>query len=316
MAFFYHAKVFIINHVATASDPADFWYRYAMLLSHGSISLGNADFSKHEVLKSELAAIEKYNAAIAYVHENSHSMDAYGIMVCCVVFVGIKNPLGRYQESNRHLRAGSQLLPPALTGPEKALSRVIYQLGQDVAIYNGDDVLDGLADRLWAPDMSSRQEPFSTYDEASNMLLRLDIIYDAAFSSPIYALGALYASNALKRSTQRYLSVARHDFYPWSQRFELLQRSDDSAWPQQPPQEVRREPLVSLHQAVWAALVKMDTLDDSVAVGGTTASSSRGPEGVTLMYASGHGAPPVFTLEGRPGPRLCADLRVVRRRGH
>ena len=85
-----HAQFFVLDQMAFLSDPADFWYSYAMPLAHIETPLsyafcalgaahrqfllngpGDLKGSKDEVLKSEITTIERYNAAIAQIQEYS-----------------------------------------------------------------------------------------------------------------------------------------------------------------------------------------------------------------------------------------------------
>ncbi|PLB54752.1 hypothetical protein P170DRAFT_460797 [Aspergillus steynii IBT 23096] len=298
--FFHHAQLLVINHLAEGSGPTDFWYYYAMPLAHSITPLkyaicalgaahwhflvsdpGNSHTSKDLILRSEIAAIERCNAAIEHIQSFSQSftsdMDAYVLMMCCVIFVCIENLLGRYSESVRHLRAGSSLLSSrsapwatlsAAPDLKNALFIVFYKLGHDSAIFNNNNALGNLASGFPVPDMGSRYEPFASYEEASKSLRQVDLIYNISFASAVAAPDhSLITANESPR--QEYLSLrsAREALSIWNQRFKILQQSSDQYLQQQPQNHQPGFAKLLLDQSIWGLLTEMTTFKDPVSVG-------------------------------------------------
>ena len=289
-----------LKHVICALGAA-----HRHFLNSGS---GNRTTSKETVLESEIAAIEMYNSAITHIQAHSlnvaQEMDSYIVMMCCVVFVCIENLLGRHAESARHLQAGSQLLTrnfnsppsPAQEDMKSAVFRIMHQLGQDNAIYNGNEVFHGLVDNLSPPDMGNQHKPFASYDEAWKLLAGIDVIYDVTFTS-VHSPTTIIDDGLFPSKQQTALSVARDAFQIWDRRLELFQRSTNA----QQTQLNRQDMLLSLNRTIWATLIKMNTFSDKVDVEDCKALLWEA-ESISVMLVPN--SDPVFRLGGNLIPVL------------
>ncbi|KAK1140339.1 hypothetical protein N8T08_010475 [Aspergillus melleus] len=322
-----HAQLFLLDQVASVSDPADFWHSYAMPLAHIATPLNYAfcalraahryflfsgpgdNGSRDEILRSEIVAIEKYNAAIAqiqdYARHDHRGIDAHVPLICCVVFMCIEQLLGRYEESVRHLKAGCGLLRsssglPARSAPRdlrNAVLKVFYQFSNDAAFYNGENVLGDLPFDYPAPDLGNRYEPFASYEEASSMLQRVDVIYNVSFASLVFIPEHQSTECCrLQMQESRALSSAREAFHIWNARFKLLQQSGIPA-PEQQPDDL----YFALDQSIWNLVTELTTFDDAVSIESAQKVLSNA-ESVALMYQSQKH--PTFTLAGDLLPAL------------
>jgi hypothetical protein len=302
---FHHAQFFIIHYLADLSDSADFWYRYAMPISHAItplqfvicalgaahrhfLSSGPAGCTTidNAIQLTEVAAIEKYNEAIAHIKAYtsacvSHLDTNCKIIMCCLIFVTIENLLGRHEQSVQHLQAGTGLLatstfsslPNQNSELKNALLRVFYQLGKDAAIYGGHDTLGDMVHLIPPPDLGSRYEPFKSDEEAWGLLLGLVVVYDSAMASFAHVAKArsfgdpepnVVAGEQFPSNEQAALSKTREAFKVWDQRYELFQKAMNNIQSQH--RDEYRVNLISLHHAIWVTLVKMSTFSDHVPI--------------------------------------------------
>ncbi|KAI9039896.1 uncharacterized protein KD926_008997 [Aspergillus affinis] len=307
-----HAQLFVLDEMAFVSDPADFWHSYAMPLAHIAMPLnyalcalgaahrhfmlsgsGDLNGSKDDVLSSEIIAIEKYNAAITQIQDHAchdhQGIDAYVPLICCVVFICIEQLLGRYTECVRHLQAGCGLLrsssnPRGSSAPRdlrNAVLKVFYQFSIDAAIFNGENVIGDLPFDYPRPDMGSRHEPFTSYDEASGMLQRVDVIYNISFVSPVVLPEPQPTEGCgFEIQENRAMNSAREAFHIWNARFKLLQQSDIPA-PEPQPDDI----FFSLEQSVWNLITETVTFEDALSIESCQTVLSQA-ESLALMYQS------------------------------
>lgn len=303
---FHHAQRFVANDLADASDPSDFWFRFAMPMAHASkplqyalcaLGAANRHFlftgpgtrwaSSEGSLETESIAIEKYNNAIAQIR--AHASNAAGevqtdvIIMCCLIFVCVENLLGRHEQSAQHLRAGACLLtssprskrPRERQALEDTLLRVFYCLGQDTDMYtcSDQDILERVIRHLPPPNMGSRYEPFTNDDEAWETLQGLDVIYDTAIASS----ARLSVAHVLDHPRAGPVSAGQ---FPSDEHEALcITREAFKIWSQRfdlyrrstyrSSFQTRSPHLIAricLEQTIWATLVKMKTFDDPVPI--------------------------------------------------
>lgn len=146
-------------------------------------------------LDFELISIQQYNQTILHLKplmSDSSRANLQTTLIFCVIFICIENMHGRYTDSIRHLRAGGQLLNSlrehglltcspssgsSLDGtsePECCLlhltTDMLYQLGQNVAIYTGNDILYELGLCPRQADMGDPRLPFPSFEVADSLL--------------------------------------------------------------------------------------------------------------------------------------------------
>lgn len=303
---FYHAQRFVANDLGDATDPWDFWFRFAMPMAHAARPLqyalcalgaahrhflvtgpGTRWASSKGPTETEATAIEKYNNAIAQIR--THASNSAGevqtdvIIMCSLVFVCVENLLGRHEQSVQHLRAGACLLTSSSRSRrvrerqalEDTLFRVFYCLGQDTDMYtcSDQDILERVIRHLPPPDMGSRYEPFTNDDEAWETLQELDVIYDTANAS------SARLSMARSVDHRRIGPVQAGQFPSDEQEALCIAREAFKIWSQRFDLYRRstyrssfqqcsshRVARICLEQAIWATLVKMKTFDDPVPI--------------------------------------------------
>lgn len=245
----------------------------------------------------ECASIQKYNQAILHMKplmEDNSEMNLQTTLICCVIFICIESLHGRYTESIRHLKAGCQLLnsmraeskfsygPSSLFHPaegEKAeyslfdlVTEMLYRLGQNVAIYVGSDTFRDLVLPFRAGDMGDPQTPFSDLIEAAFYLERVDEFYDNTYIElvagprPIRPLETscmgISGWEFDYHAGRAAMDASRRAFATWDARYELTKRQERYA----SLEEEERSAFASLdmHQAVWQALVKFETIEQEI----------------------------------------------------
>ncbi|WAO92560.1 Hypothetical protein NCS54_01007400 [Fusarium falciforme] len=245
----------------------------------------------------EYASIQKYNQAILHMKplmEDNSEMNLQTTLICCVIFICIESLHGRYTESIRHLKAGCQLLnsfraemkfgnvPSSLFQPTNGkeaeyslfdlVTEMFYRLGQNVAIYVGSDTFHDLVLPFRAGHMGDPKTPFSDLVEAAFYLERVDEFYDKTYiefvagPQPIRPLetscmgitGWEFDYQAGKAA----LNASRRAFAVWDARYELTKREERYAEPS--PEEKSAFASLDMHQAVWQALVKFETIEQVI----------------------------------------------------
>lgn len=120
----HHARTCTLEDLETALSPTDFWYSYALPLSHSAeavrhaicalggahrmfkLQYGDSGAAWHKV---QQVSLQQYNLAIRSVKklmDTATERDIEIVLTCCVVFISLENLYGHYAESLRHMRAG------------------------------------------------------------------------------------------------------------------------------------------------------------------------------------------------------------------
>ncbi|KAJ3455594.1 hypothetical protein MRS44_017076 [Fusarium solani] len=320
---------------------------------------GNAT-SLSSAAEFEYASIQKYNQAILHIKplmEENSEINLQTTLICCVIFICIESLYGRYTDSIRHLKAGCQLLnsvraekkygnvPTPLLyfpGGEEAeytlfdlATEMLYRLGQNVAIYVGNDTFDDLDLPPRTRYMGDPNTPFSSLLEAAFFLERVDELYDesyigfafgprlhGSFESPSHGhSGAAFDYGAGKAA----LDAASQAFAVWNSRHELTKCQ--KIYEDPTPEKKSAIASLDMHQAVWFGLAKLETIDQEIA----REDGERILQRAKVLIEMEHRRPsPVFAFNGYLVPLLslvctyCRDvdvqyraislLRTVRRR--
>ncbi|KAJ4313272.1 hypothetical protein N0V84_009500 [Fusarium piperis] len=245
----------------------------------------------------EYASIQKYNQAILHMKplmEDNSEMNLQTTLICCVIFICIESLHGRYSESIRHLKAGCQLLnsvraerkfshgPSSLFQPvqgKKAeyslfdlVTEMFYRLGQNVAIYVGSDTFHDLILPFRAGYMGDPKIPFSDLIEAVFYLERVDEVHDKTY---LEFVSGPRPSKPLKtqcmgiagwefdfEAGKAALDASRRVFAVWDARYELTKLQERYANPGE--EERSAFATLDMHQAVWQALVKFETIEQVI----------------------------------------------------
>ena len=184
MELFHHARTSTLDDLNTAPSPTDFWYNYALPLSHSFeavrhavCALGGAHrvFKLRRSVESKLAldqleraSIQQYNRAIASIKSvmaSATERDMEVILTCCVIFIGLENLHGHYAESLRHMKAGTSLLV-------SLLSQCIRQQHTDL-LTAGDTISDGNGRMVSSSSLLGRRPNLEFLDDFAQTLSRL-----------------------------------------------------------------------------------------------------------------------------------------------
>lgn len=191
------------NSAFSSLGPIEFWDNYVIPLTIISEPVRFASIAvaaAHQLFlfrsavpatptpRLEYVAIQQYNKAIGFIRtlnkvETSHDIQC--ILTCCLLFVCLESMCGRYSESIRHFKAGTQLLANLQTRHvyeelEMAgeITDMFARFGIGISIFMEENIMprrssDGgplEVDR--GPDV-----PFASLNEASIALRRLDVHY-------------------------------------------------------------------------------------------------------------------------------------------
>ncbi|KAJ9413980.1 hypothetical protein QL093DRAFT_2070685 [Fusarium oxysporum] len=249
-------------------------------------------------LDFELISIQQYNQAILHLKplmSDSSRANLQTTLICCVIFICIENMHGRYTDSIRHLRAGGQLLNSlreqglltcspssgsSLDGTSESecclfhlTTDMLYQLGQNVAIYTGNDVLLKLGLRPRQADMGDPRMPFSSFEEADSLLeLVADRCSDFVICPRPKVWPDVQPDDTLQDSfttppacfnpsrSKQTFSASRTTFAVWNSRFELTKK--DKKFARLSPEDKRALGYLNMYQSTWSALVKLETAED------------------------------------------------------
>ncbi|KAJ3549258.1 hypothetical protein NM208_g594 [Fusarium decemcellulare] len=301
----------------------------------------------------ELASIQKYNQAILHMKplmaENSQT-NLQTTLICCVIFICIENLHGRYTDSIRHLHAGCQLLNSLRTErqlggspssqsststtsePEYTLfdmvTDMLYRLGQNVAMYVGDDVFFELDLPPRTADMGDPRTPFPSFEEADKLLDLVEESYDDFLMGPRPRVWPeLWSDDPMLYDTftasttcfdpdmrKQALSASRMTFAIWNARFELTKKEKETV--RLSPEEQRALAFLNMHQSIWSALVKLETIEEEFTREDSEMILERAE---VLIKMEEQAKRPTFAFNGYLIPALsivcgsCRDIDIQRR---
>ncbi|RKK80097.1 hypothetical protein BFJ68_g17744 [Fusarium oxysporum] len=248
-----------------------------------SLSLIAAEF--------EFASIQKYNQAILHMKplmEDNSEVNFQITLICCVIFICIESMHGRYTESIRHLKAGCQLLnsvhaerkfgygPSSLLQPTDVkeaeyslidlVAEMLHRLRQNVAIYMGSGRLHDLILPLRAGHMGDPETPFSNLVEAAFYLDRMGEFEFVSDHQLIRLLGmscmGVTGWEFDHQARKAALDAARRAIAVWGARYELTKREGRYSKPSSGEKSAFAS--LDMHQAVWWALVKLETIEQVI----------------------------------------------------
>ncbi|WJG36191.1 uncharacterized protein FOBCDRAFT_232050 [Fusarium oxysporum Fo47] len=245
------------------------------------------------IVHIEEEAIQNYNCAIAYIRPlmtKSSENTLQIVLACCIIFICIENLLGRPAESIRHLNAGRRLLTSLYhrqhnTAPEqpwtkrtlqqsdsiiRSISDILLSLRQSAAVYNAATVFP-----YWnhhqAVDLGDLTVPFDSLSKA--IKLSNDIGYACtgfpnSFNRKIFHNTEPFDGGDILPSSMGFnlnnagaaFPAAQSAYKTWNSKFEPLRKRKLK---EQLSVSARYQlAKLSLTQAVWAALIKIDTFED------------------------------------------------------
>ncbi|KAJ3546858.1 hypothetical protein NM208_g1795 [Fusarium decemcellulare] len=301
-ALYYHARKVAIPDLEIIGGSRGFWHDIVLPLSHSNEPIkhalcalgvshrcfmasypGNLTDAIHDT-DYDCQAVQKYSEAISYIKPlmaESSEDNIKTTLICCAVFICIESLHRRYADSDRHLRAGLQLLDsfretvrPRWATPEGPSDQLKYQdehdfldlltkmfssFSQNVAVFIGDDSFSHLQHQTQVPEMGQPKTPFSGLAEAEDLLSSLNSFYDSfLFRQKTSICDASHMHPVVEWFTLS-LNASRPLFQTWSSRFQLFKARCMAL--QLPPQEQRRVAMLSLHQATWSAFINMDSFE-------------------------------------------------------
>ncbi|KAF5575057.1 C6 zinc finger domain-containing protein [Fusarium pseudocircinatum] len=289
------------------------------------------------IVHIEEAAIQNYNCAIAYIHplmKQSSEDTLQIVLACCIIFICIENLLGRPAESIRHLNAGRRILTSLYhrqqnTAPEqpwtkrtlqqsnniiRSISDILLSLRQSAAVYNAATVFP-----YWnhhqAVDLGDPTVPFDSLSKA--IQLSNDIGYACtgfpnSFNRKIIHNTELFDGGDILPSSMGFdwnnegaaFPTARSAYKAWNSKFEPLRKRKLK---EQLSVAARYQlAKLSLTQAVWAALIKIDTFEDDFEKDDCEFILERAEELIRLDIAR---KIPIFVLDGDLVSALAAVLK-------
>ncbi|KAF7555445.1 hypothetical protein G7Z17_g2162 [Cylindrodendrum hubeiense] len=248
----------------------------------------------------EELSIQQYNQAIRHIESFTHSPSKRNmevILTCCVIFICIENLLGRYSESLRHLQAGCALLtsirqlsiPDSLDARNGAwqdelrekskfyddIATMLSRLGQDVAIYMGEDIIPELY-FYPAPVIEFQKtiSPFDSATEAAKSLFAIETEHTARMfiaerawkNSPEYdgrETPPYWDDDSKLPEDDKFQVLALEQAYlNWSAHFDLFKsRANEQAMPKL---ELHQMMMLSIGQAMWSTFLKMKSTDEEL----------------------------------------------------
>lgn len=185
--------------------PIEFWDHYIVPLTMASEPVRYASIAvaaAHELFlfrsavpntsaqaaQLQYVAIQQYNKAIGYIktlNTVETSCDIQCILTCCLLFVCLESMSGRYSESIRHFKAGTQLLANLQTKNDAEelkmtdeIADMFARFGIGISIFMEEVIMPrrpsdgGLLQIDPGPDV-----PFASLHEASLSLRRIDVYY-------------------------------------------------------------------------------------------------------------------------------------------
>ncbi|KAF5003879.1 hypothetical protein FDECE_9584 [Fusarium decemcellulare] len=299
-ALYYHARKVAIPDLEIIGGSRGFWHDIVLPLSHSNEPIKHAlcalGVSHRSFMASypgsstdaihdtdyDCQAVQKYSEAISYIKPlmaESSEDNIKTTLICCAIFICIESLHRRYADSDRHLRAGLQLLdsfreavrlrqstPEGSGNREKyqdehdfldLLTKMFSSLSQNVAAFIGDDSFSHVQHQTQVPEMGQSKTQFSGLAEAEDFLSSLNSFYDSfLLRQKTSSCGVDHMHPAAEWFTIS-LNASRPLFQTWNSRFQLFKIRCLGS--QLPPQEQRRLAMLSLHQATWSAFVKMDS---------------------------------------------------------
>lgn len=291
----HYAWKYVISSFDTSDSVERFWHTYVLALSYESepvkqslcaLSEAHRYFSaqarNHTSLTPAInvSAIHGYNEAIEKISRlvaKNSTQNIRTTIICCVIFICIENVYGRPMDSIRHLHSACHLLH-SLRGAKGGqhdplpgvISRMLYRLGQNVAIYLGDEVVFTPDSAMPPIRLGDPQASFLSLEEANEQLEEIGSIYNEFLFAPDPDEWPNYGHFHRRCDGMKHLgqdiSITRDDkrrrvlessqaaYEVWGSRFDTYKSMETSCKDKQ-----RRCALTSLHQYLWMTLIKRET---------------------------------------------------------
>lgn len=298
---YYHSRTVVIPDLEIIGGSRGFWHDIVLPLSHSNEPIKHALCAlgvSHRCFMAsypgnstdaipntdyDRQAVQKYGEAISYIKPlmaESSGSNIKTALICCTLFICIENLHRRYADSDRHLRAGCQLLNSfrqAVQSREATpngssnwkdqdehgfldlLTKMFLSLSQNVAVFTGDDSFSHVKHQSQVPGISQSKTPFSGLTEAEDCLSSLNSFYDSFLLGCKTSGCGVNHTHTVAECFTIPLNASRPFFQTWNSRFQLFKTR--CLVPQLLPQEQRRLAMLSLHQATWSAFVKMSSFD-------------------------------------------------------
>lgn len=271
------------NHTKSAFSslgPIEFWDHYVVPLTMKSEPVRYASIAvaaAHQLFlfrsatpatfaqtsQLEYVAIQQYNKAIGYIKTLTKVDTPYDIqcvLTCCLLFVCLESMSGRYSESIRHFKAGTQLLAHLqikhdAEEPEMAgnLADMFAGFGIGISIFMEEALVPRRPSNCGPLQIDGGPGvPFSSLNEASLALRRIDIYYVHLMFS---ASGPVCEHSPAER--ERGFDLLEDRLTIWSSRFDATVEALQSHFLSDADQEQIMR--MRLTQRLWQLFVPYDT---------------------------------------------------------
>lgn len=210
---------------------------------------------------------------------------------------------------------------------------MVHKLGRKVAMYLGDDM-------FFIPDFPSEtvepgdpQVPFSSFEEANQLLRNIDGVYSGFAFAPDGAGewshsghfhskrwdSSLPPSIPNPSARMTVLHATRSSLEIWDRRFELLQRKQIESDNPPTEEQLRQSAVLSLNQSFWSSVLKLQTTGLRLHEEDCEVILSRTQAFMDSEAAVSKRSHPVFAFDGDVIPSLyivccfCQDVNILRR---
>lgn len=273
------------NHTTSAFSslgPIEFWNHHVVPLTMKSEPVRYASVAvaaAHELFlfgpatpancaqtsRLEYVAIQQYNKAIGYIKRLNTVETLYDkqcILTCCLLFVCLESMAGRYSESIRHLKAGTQLLTDLQINHDaqelemkQEIADMFARFGIGISIF----VEEAIMPRRTSDDGPLQIDrgpgvPFSCLNEASLALRRIDVHYIHLMFSET---DPICEPPPVEMHLQRAFDLLEDRLTTWSSRFDATVEVLQSQFISDADQEQIMRMRVT--QRLWQLFVPYDT---------------------------------------------------------
>lgn len=271
------------NHTKSAFSslgPIEFWDHYVIPLTMKSEPVRYASIAvaaAHQLFlfrsaapapsaqtpQLEYAAIQQYNKAIGYIktlNKVDTPYDIQCVLTCCLLFVCLESMSGRYSESIRHFKAGTQLLTNLqikhdAEEPEMAgnLADMFAGFGIGISIFMEEALVPRRPSDCEPLQIDGGPGvPFSSLNEASLALRRIDVFY----------IQLMFSANDTiceppPAEKERDFDLLEYRLINWSSRFDATVEALQSQLLSDADQEQIMR--MRLTQRLWQLFVPYDT---------------------------------------------------------
>lgn len=271
------------NHTKSAFSslgPIEFWDHFVIPLTMASEPVRYASIAvaaAHQLFlfrsaapatsaqtsQLEYSAIQQYNKAIGYIKTLSKVDNPYEIqcvLTCCLLFVCLESMSGRYSESIRHFKAGTQLLANLQIkhdSQEPAMAETVADMfagfGIGISIFM-EEVLVPCRSSDGGPLQieGGPGVPFSSLNEAALSLRRIDVYYIQLMFS-----GSDPICEPPPAEKERGFDLLEDRLTNWSSRFDATVEALQSQLLSDAEQEQIMR--MRLTQRLWQLFVPYDT---------------------------------------------------------